>query len=397
MTQTPFIYIDTPEALNETCEALKKCRVLAVDTEFHRETTYYPEFALMQIYGDGQCWLIDPIRLDDLTPLWDVLCDERILKVFHAARQDLEIILNEAGRLPLPIFDTQVAAALLGLGQQVGFGNLVQRVTKKELAKQESFSDWMARPLRKKQLEYAADDVIWLMPVYQHLTEQLEARGRLTWLEEEQEKLCSLKTYQEDSDSLLWRVKGVNRLKGKPLAVLRALASWREQQAIQRNLPRRRLIADEPLLEIAKKDKLNHDTLKRLRGLPQGVARRFGDELIQVWQEGSACDESTWPKARKRSHHTAGTDLRLELLDTLLRLKAEDGDIAGAILSNKSDLGELASWGKSRQLPEPDVACLQGWRRDLVGEDLLLLLQGDIALRIDPQTGEPVIDRLDQA
>jgi len=393
MSQDSYTYIDTPEKLTQTCEQLKRCSVLAVDTEFHRETTYYPEFALLQIYGNGQCWIIDPIALKDLTPLWDVLCDPSILKVFHAARQDMEIILKESGKLPLPLFDSQVAAALLGLGQQIGFGNLVQRIAKKELAKQESFSDWMSRPLRQKQLEYAADDVIWLMPIYQHLSERLEARGRLAWLDEEQAKLCDIATYQESDDALLWRVKGVNKLKGHALAVLRELAGWRETQAKQRNLPRRRLIADEPLLEIARRDELDNDILKRIRGLPQGVARRFGDDLIRVWKKGKNTPEEQWPKPHKRSHHTAGTDLRLELLDTLLRLKAEAGDISGTILSNKSDLAELASWGKQRKLPEPDIACLKGWRRDLVGVDLLHLLHGDISLRIDPNTGNPVIEK----
>jgi len=397
MSKDSYIYIDTPETLIQTCEQLKQCNVLAVDTEFHRETTYYPEFALLQIYGNGQCWIIDPIVLNDLTPLWDVLCDPSILKVFHAARQDMEIILKESGKLPLPLFDTQVAAALLGLGQQIGFGNLVQRITKKELAKQESFSDWMSRPLRKKQLEYAADDVIWLMPIYQHLSERLEARGRLAWLDEEQSKLCDIATYQEDNDALLWRVKGVNKLKSRALAVLRELAGWREEQAKQRNLPRRRLIADEPLLEIARRDEVDTEILKRIRGLPQGVVRRFGDDLIRVWKQGKSIPEEQWPKPHRRNHHTTGTDLRLELLDTLLRLKAEAGEISGTILSSKSELSELASWGKQRKLPEPDIACLQGWRRELVGNDLLRLLHGEILLRIDPDSGNPVIETLAQS
>jgi len=396
MSQDPYTYIATPETLIHTCEQLKQCNVLAVDTEFHRETTYYPEFALLQIYGNGQCWIIDPIALKDLTPLWDVLCDPAILKVFHAARQDMEIILNESGKLPLPLFDTQVAAALLGLGQQIGFGNLVQRIAKKELAKQESFSDWISRPLRQKQLEYAADDVIWLMPIYQHLSERLEARGRLAWLDEEQEKLCTIATYQENNDALLWRVKGVNKLKGHSLAVLRELAGWREAQAKQRNLPRRRLIADEPLLEIARRDELSSEILNRIRGLTQGTVRRFGGDLIHVWKQGRNMPEEQWPKPHKRNHHTVGTDLRLELLDTLLRLKAEAGDISGTILSSKGELSELASWGKQRKLPEPDIACLQGWRRSLVGDDLLQLLHGNISLRIDPTSGNPVIETIPQ-
>ena len=392
MSKTPISYIDTPEQLHQACQSMQSCTVLALDTEFHRETTYYPEFALLQIYGNGQCWIIDPLALKDLSELWDILCSPEILKIFHAGRQDLEIILKESGRLPLPLFDTQVAAALLGLGQQVGFGNLVQRLVKKELAKQESFSDWMARPLRAKQVEYAADDVIWLMPIYQSLHESLEARGRLQWLDEEQAKLCSPDTYQETPDGLLWRVKGSNKLKGRGLACLRELAVWREAQARQRNLPRRRLLADEPLLEIARRDNVSMEILKSIRGISQGFVRRFGEEILDLCEQSKNLPETEWPKVRKRSHHTTGTDLRLELLDTLLRLKAEEGDISATILSNKSDLSELASWGKHCKSPEPIVPCLKGWRRTLVGDDLLRLLRGEITLSIDPNTGTPLIE-----
>ena len=176
MTSNLYDYIDTSSQLQEACAEMEKCKVLCLDTEFHRESTYYAEFALLQIYGNGQCWIIDPIKLNDLTSLWDIICRPDILKVFHAGRQDVEIIVKETGRMPLPLFDTQIAAALLGYGQQVGFGNLVQRITKKTLPKGESFTDWKARPLTKKQLDYAADDVIWLMPVYQHLVERLQAQ-----------------------------------------------------------------------------------------------------------------------------------------------------------------------------------------------------------------------------
>jgi len=392
MSKPSLIYIDTLEQLKIACPIMKQCKVLAVDTEFHRETTYYPEFALLQIYGQGQCWIVDPIILKDLSLIWDVLCDPHILKVFHAGRQDLEIILKESGKLPLPLFDTQVAAALLGLGQQVGFGNLVQRLLKKELAKQESFSDWVSRPLRAKQIEYAADDVIWLMPIYQSLHDSLEARGRLAWLDEEQNKLCSLETYQETPEKLMWRVKGSNKLKGLSLVRLRALALWREEQAQKRNIPRRRMIADEPLLEMARRDSLNIDILSSIRGSSQGFVRRFGRDILKLCEACGNIPESDWPSMNKRKHPTAGTDLRLELLDTLLRLKAEDGDISAAILSNKSDLSELASWGKQCKSPEPDVPCLHGWRRELVGNELLQLLGGQISLAINPQTGVPVIE-----
>ena len=384
-------FIDTTTQLTAACSDMAECQVLCIDTEFHRESTYYAEFALMQIYGNGQCWIIDPIAIKDLSSLWDILCNPDILKVFHAGRQDIEIFVKESGRLPTPLFDTQVAAALLGYGQQVGFGNLVQRITKKTLAKGESFTDWKARPLTQKQLEYAADDVIWLMPVYQHLQQRLEATGRTTWLTEEQSVLTNPATYEYDESTVFWRVKGVNKLKGRNLATLRTLAAWRERMASKRDIPRRRMIADEPLLEIARRDILNADCMARMRGINTGFIKRFGDEILQVWQQGMDSDESSWPKQKSRRHNHAGTDLRLEMLDTLVRLKAEEGEIASSILSSKSDLSELASWGYRCKDEPPELACLQGWRYELVGHDLLKLLRGEVCLHLNPKTGLPHI------
>jgi len=394
MSSPRIHFIDTPEGLKRACAALAACKVLCVDTEFHRESTYYPEFALLQVYGNGECWLIDPLRLDDLQPLWEVLGRETILKVFHAARQDLEIFFRETGRLPLPIFDTQVAAALLGYGQQVGFGNLVQRLTKKTLPKGESFTDWKARPLSRRQVQYAADDVIWLMPVYQALQEQLDARRRRSWLDEEQAMLTDPATYQPDEREAFWRVKGATRLKGRHLAALRELAAWRERAARQRNIPRRRIVADEPLLEIARRDKVTLGTLQRLRGLSDGVIKRFGEEMMLAWEQGMHCPEADWPRPKPRSHNSAGTDLRLELLDTLVRLKADEGDISPSILASKSDLAELASWGYRCKGQPPAVQCLHGWRFELVGRDLLRLLRGETCMHLNPATGMPVIMNL---
>ena len=391
MSESTFQFINTPPQLEQGCIEISKCRVLCIDTEFHRESTYYAEFALLQVYGNNQCWIIDPIELPDLAPFWDIMANPDILKVFHAGRQDVEIVVKESGIMPLPIFDTQVAAALLGYGQQVGFGNLVQRITKRELAKGESFSDWKARPLRAKQLEYAADDVIWLMPIYQHLKERLEALGRLNWLNEEQATLCDPATYDIDDQNVFWRVKGSNRLKGRQLAVLRSLSAWREQQAQRNNIPRRRMIGDEQLLEIARRDKLTLDGMSRMRGVNPGFVKRHGETILNVWQAGVDAPEDSWPKLPPRRHNTKGTDLRLEMLDTLVRLKAEEGEIASTILASKSDLSELASWGYRCKGEPPEVGCLHGWRYELVGHDLLRLLRGEICLHLNPNTGLPVI------
>lgn len=387
------IYIDTPEELKKACEELGKASVLCVDTEFHREKTYYAQFALLQIASRSACYVIDPTAIKDLTPVWELMHDEKILKVFHAARQDLEIILFESGKLPLPLFDTQVAAALLGYGQQVGFGNLVQRLLKKALPKQESFSDWLARPLTPKQLAYAADDVIFLFPLYQQLQDELIAKGRRAWLDEEQEILTQESTYRIDKREVFWRVKGSNRLKPKQLAVLRELADWRESEAQRKDIPRRRIFGDDSLVDIAKRDKLTFETFQRMRGITDGMVRRFGETIIKAWQKGIDCNEADWPQLHRRHHHSEGTELRQEMLDTLLRLRAEEESIAANILASQSELGDLASWGRKRSGEPPELALLHGWRRELVGNDMLRLLAGEIALKIDPAKGKPIIER----
>jgi len=393
----PWQYVDSRKALEQACRELARADVLCVDTEFHRENTYYAEFALIQVASDDACFLIDPLALDDLSPLWALMHDARITKVFHAARQDVEIILHESGALPLPLFDTQIAASLLGHGLQAGFGNLVRTITGHALPKGESFTDWMRRPLTPKQLAYAADDVIWLLPVYRHLRKELRAHGRLAWLEEEQRALCSEATYRNDADTIFWRVKGANKLKPRQLAVLRELAAWREREARKRNLPRRRIVGDEPLVALARKTELSLAQLGGIRGLNNGIARRFGEGMLQAWRAGTSCPEDEWPRPARSPSNSAGTDMRQELLSALVRLRAEEVRIAANILASKQDIVALASWGGQPGRPLPDNPCLHGWRRELVGEDMLRMLRGELCLRLDPASKRPVIDRLPAA
>ncbi len=390
-------FINSPEALDHSCRQLGKCSTLCVDTEFHRENTYYPEFALIQIASRDACFLIDPLAIDDLSPLWALMHRPDILKVFHAVRQDAEIVYKESGGLPLPLFDTQVAAALLGYGQQVGFGNLVCKLLGKSLPKAESFTDWLARPLRAAQLSYAADDVIYLMPVYQYLKERLQACGRLAWLDEEQAFLCDKKTYLIEPREIFWRVKGANRLKPEHLAVLRELASWREQYARKRNIPRRRIISDEPLLAIARKTQLAADQIARIRGINNGVAQRFGGDILEAWNRGRRCPESEWPRPKSTPRRSNGTDMRMELLSTLVRLRAEENHIAANILASKQDIAALASWANHGSFPMdrlPDNPCLHGWRKELIGNDMLRMLKGELCLKLDTESRMPVIESI---
>lgn len=395
MAAGSFELIENPSTLARALPRIRQCPVLCIDTEFHRENTYFPEFALLQIYGAQGCWLIDPLKIKDLSAVWEILTDRQKTKVFHAGRQDIEIIYRESGKLPLPLVDTQIAAALLGFGQQIGFANLVQKIHKKSLPKLESFSNWLIRPLSSRQLEYAADDVIYLMPIYQYLTEQLKIRKRMAWLDEEQQSLCDPATYQSDPEQNLWRIKGATRLKGKKLAVLRELATWREYEAQAKNIPRRRIITDETLVELARRDELDPDHLSRIRGLNAGHIKRYGEAIIQAWNKGRCMPVEQWPRPKSSPNHTPGTELRLELMDTLVRLKAETEQVAANILASKSELARLASWGYQCNGTPPEVSLLRGWRYRLVGNDLLRLLRGETCIHLDRECGLPAIANLD--
>jgi len=377
-----YIFVRSPEALIEACAHLGRAKVLAVDTEFHREDSYYAEFALLQIASRDACYLIDPLAVSDLAPVWTLLRDPGIVKVFHAARQDIEIIVHEGGFIPAPLFDTQIAAALLGYGLQVGFGNLVQRILNTSLAKAESFSDWIHRPLRPEQLSYAANDVLYLMPIYRRLKQELESAGRLDWLAEEQATICSEDTYRISAEEMFWRVKGCNKLRPRSLAILRALAAWREQTAQRENRPRRRIISDEALVEIARKTSADRIPFERIRGMRAATVNKYGKEIASAWRKGLETPENQWPRRMAAPNHSSGTELRRELLSTLVKLRADEERIAASILTGKNDLSALASWGGGNGAP-PDVACLRGWRRRLVGEDLLRLLRGETCLCIN--------------
>jgi len=385
------VYVDTLSKLNEACRRLADAPLLTIDTEFHREKTYYPTLGLVQVAMDGDyCALFDPLALDTLDPLWDVIYQPHSLKVFHAGRQDMEILLLLRGKLPCPIFDTQVAAAMLGLGEQIGFGNLVHLITGRRLAKSESFSDWLVRPLKASQIAYAADDVTYLLPVHRELTERLESCGRLQWLQEEQARLCDKKSYTCHPEEAFWRVKSVTSLRPHQMAILRALATWREKRAMKANQPRRRILADEVLITMARKPHLSLEDMQHMRGMPSATVNRHGKDLLVAWQRGLDCPKDEWPRI-KRNNCNRGSELKAELLSTVVKMRAKEANIAPSMLANRADLCTLAARVDGPgDMPE-DVPCLQGWRRNIVGNDLLALLHGKTCLRLDPEGGNPII------
>jgi len=375
-------WIDSPEALSRFLSEIQQAPAWAIDTEFHREERFRPQLALVQISDGKRCGLIDPLAVD-LSPLWRAMQQSRALKVFHAARQDFEVIWHQAGFLPEPLFDTQIAASLLGFGAQIGLAELVQRILGHTIPKHASYTNWLARPLSAEQRQYAAEDVLWLLPLQRRLDAMLQAQGRRAWLEEEQRRLFDRALYESSPEEAWRRVKGASRLKGRALARLQALAAWRERTASELDWPRRRVLSDELLVALARRDALDAAAIESLRASSGKKARRFADEILRAWQRGHTTPPEAWPNWPPSPTNTPGTQQRKQLLDALARMRAESCGVAVSILAPKEELMALASWGANPNDKEPALAILSGWRRKLIGEDLLRLLRGEIALAID--------------
>ncbi len=368
-------YVDTPEALQQLCQQLQGATVVALDTEFMREKNYYSQFCLLQLATDKVIACVDPLAIDDLSPLMDVLYDEKILKVFHAAGQDLELFFDAYGKLPKPLFDTQIAAALLGHGNQTGYGNLVQSVLNVTLDKSHSRTDWSLRPLDSAQLEYAADDVRYLYPLYHTLVEELAKLGRSDWLADDFSELANQARYDKD-DRLLWRrIRGANRLKPRQLAILRELAAWREQQARGRNKPRKWILADEVMLDIARHAPKDVARLARIRGLNESVVTRNGDKLLQLVKAGQAIPQEECPSMPKVKSPSTAQESQADLLIAVVRLVAAESSIAMASLANRKEVEALV-------MGEADSVLLQGWRGELLGKRLNAVLSGEQALHV---------------
>ncbi len=371
------LHIDTPSGLEELCRQIEKSEWLALDTEFVREKSYYPQFCLLQIFNGEVAASIDPLAIDDLTPLQALLYAPSSVKVFHAGRQDLEIFNHLWGRLPQPLFDTQLAATMLGLGEQIGYANLVQKLLGRELEKGHTRTDWSRRPLEQEQLRYALDDVIYLGDIYLKLLQQLRRQGREEWLQDDFRQLADPATYRNDPAEMWQRVKGSKHLKGVQLAILQALAAWREQEAERSNRPRRWILKDDPLLELARRRPSNSDALGKIRGLESGTIKRYGEQLLQLIEQAISSPKEQWPQNSKAPLKlTPNQEATTDLLIAALRLVAEREGIAPSALANRKELEQLVN-GKR------DLDLLRGWRRALAGDQLLSILEGYSVLRID--------------
>jgi len=350
---------------------------VTVDTEFLRETTYYPLLCVAQMASADEAVVIDALAPTiDLAPFFALMADEKVMKVFHAARQDIEIVWHRAKLIPHPIFDTQVAAMVLGYGDSISYDQLVQRITGDTLDKSHRFTDWTRRPLSEAQLAYAVSDVTHLRDVYLALVDDLGRRGRADWVQEEMRVLTSADTYRMDPENAWLRLKTRVR-KPKDLAVLIEVAAWREREAQSRDVPRSRVLKDEVLVDIAVQAPTTTDKLKTLRSLPKGFERsRWGEVIVAAVERGLARDLKALPRPTRPPPSSNGMAV-VELLKVLLRMISERHHVAAKIIATVDDLERIAADDSA------DVPALSGWRRELFGEKALALKHGQLALAID--------------
>jgi ribonuclease D len=369
--------ITTSTQLAEACARLAKHPVITVDTEFLRETTYYPLLCVVQMASPDDAVVVDTLADGiDLQPFFTLMADEKVLKVFHAARQDIEIIVHRANIVPHPIFDTQVAAMVLGYGDSIAYDQLVERITGHRPDKTHRFTDWSRRPLTKEQLHYAVSDVTHLRDVFTALDADLKKRGRNDWVSEEMEILTSPRTYDFHPERAWERLKTRVR-KPKELAVLMEVAAWREQEAQSRDVPRSRVLKDDTVGDIATHAPTSLEKLANLRSLPKGFERsKWGTDIITAVQRGLARDPNTLPKLEKPRNNSNGAAI-VELLKVLLRMTSERHAVASKVIATVDDLEQIAADDHA------DVAALHGWRRELFGEAALSLKHGRLALAIE--------------
>ena len=378
--------IDTTAALEEACRLLAQSDFITIDTEFLRETTFWPELCLIQMASPDFDAIVDPMAKGlDLAPFFELMANSAVVKVFHAARQDIEIIFHLGNLIPHPIFDTQVAAMVCGFGDSVSYDQLVQKVKNVHIDKSSRFTDWSRRPLSEKQLDYALADVTHLRDCYIKLKADLEREGRAEWLTEEMAILESRDTYDLHPDQAWLRLK-MRLRKPQELAVMQYVTAWREREARARNVPRSRVLKDDAIYEIAQQQPKDTEALGRLRTIPKGWERSTaGAVIVEQVNAALALPKSEMPHVQRHTHAPEGAQSAVELLKVLLRLTSEKHGVASKVIANSEDLERIAAEGENAP-----VAALQGWRRELFGDLALKLISGGVGLRFVDKRVEAV-------
>lgn len=368
--------ITDQDELESACERLSQGTFICVDTEFHRETTYWPELCLIQASCEGFEVIIDPMADDlDIGPFLQLIAEPSRPKVFHAARQDLEIFNRLIGHPPGPIFDTQIAAMALGIGDSVSYDNLIQRVLKRRVDKSSQFTDWKRRPLTDKQLDYAMGDVTHLRDAYVEMLKRLQQQDRMAWVESEMAELIDPKLYDTSPENAWKRLK-MRKPNREYAAVFASVAGWREEQAKSFNKPRRRILKDDAIQEIADQKPQSEKAFERLRAVPKGFIRsRYADGLMEAVNAAIADPDAHAPTLPKRQHNPEMPAGAPEMLKVLLKAVSEDANVVPRLIANAADIEKLARGETSK-----DIAALSGWRYDLFGRKAQALLSGKLAL-----------------
>lgn len=383
------LYIRTTPLLRHVCVQAEDEGCLALDVEFIREQSYAPKVALVQIALSDTCAIVDPLYVEDLSPLLTLLSAPHVLKVLHAATQDMDVLSWHSETLPTRIFDTQIAAAMVGMGEQLSYSNLVERVLGVALTKNESYSDWLRRPLTPEQHAYALDDVRYLLPTYRLLSERLEAMNRTAWVEEEFRKFEDGERYQRDPRTLFRRIRRGHSLSPQGQAILRELAAWRDEEARTLDRPPRSVLNDDNLVDIARKAPRTPEELRRLRGVPSRVLERSSEVMLMMVERGLAVSEDERPQRLYTTHRPNQTEkLMVKVLDACLKTLCAREKLPASFVMSRNDLEHMVRLHRRGCVSPEDKGFLQGWRHDLVGRELLAVLEGRVSIALDPHTGE---------
>jgi ribonuclease D len=380
-------YVSDHAGLRDLVARLREAAVVAVDTEFMREKTYFAGLCLIQLGTDRFSAIVDPLAFDDLSPLAELLIDPTVTKVLHAGSQDLEIFQTRFGVATAPVFDTQIAATLAGFPQQVGYGALVQELLGVKLDKGDSYTDWSRRPLTDTQIEYALNDVRYLPEVHARLRESLEREGRLEWLAADFARLEDPTTYEVVPEDQWRRVKRISSLNRRQLAVAREVAAWREREAMRRNVPKRWVLGDESVVEVARRAPTTPGELLAIRGVSDRVGKSAAKGVVDAVSAGLAVPESDLPSLEKRKRPAGDVDAAVDLMIAIVRKRARERGVAMPLLASRDDLERLAA-GEREASP-----LLASWRREMVGEELVRLLDGGVSLSL--VDGELVVTERD--
>lgn len=362
--------ITTQEEFEGMLDRIEGCRALAIDTEFMRDNTYYPKLCLLQLATDDEEIIVDPLQVQSIKPFARILTDPRTVKIFHAGTQDREILYNYCKVATAPVFDTQVAAPLLGLPQHAGYGSVVSAFCGVKLKKSDTLTDWTLRPLSNSQIEYSLEDVRYLIPLYDTMTKKLERAGRLHWLDEDFEKIQDPKQYEKPDSELWHKVKKASSLPKSQLVHARSLAIWRENIARKRDIPRKWVLPDELLVEICKREPETVDDLYKIRGTHEKLNRTMAEDVVRLIQTGKKSDPSTWPSTDNPHHGSPGGEAVVDVMMAIVRMRAKENRVAPQVLAVHDDLMALASGKRS------GIDLLSGWRYEMVGRELVDFLDG---------------------